>query len=117
MRQKYVMNRDGPDKDLTIKEYAIIETKIKKPAAFKANRGKYTFFCEETYKNELILASISGGIKALINILRTHNFYPIEPYAVKIAETVIMLYNDSVDGPVELCFDDVDLMSLDIQRP
>ena len=117
MRQKYVMNRDGPDKDLTIKEYAIIETKVKKPAAIKANRGKYTFFCEETYKGELILTSIPGGIKALIDILRTHNFYPIEPYAIKIAETVIMLYNSSDDGPVELYFDDVDLVSFDIKKP
>lgn len=117
MRQKYVINRDGPGKDLTIKEYAIIETKVKKPATLKVYQGKYTFYCEETYKGDVILKSISDGTKALIDILRTHNFYPIEPYAVKIAETVMMLYNDSDDGPVELCFDDVDLVSLDIKRP
>lgn len=117
MRQKYVINRDGPGMDLTIKEYAIIETKVRKPSAFNAHPGKYTFFCEETYKGEAIVKSISDGTKALIDILRTHNFYPIEPYAVKIAETVIMLYNDSDDGPVELCFDDIDLVSLDIKRP
>ena len=117
MRQKYVINRDGPGKDLTIKEYAIIETKVRKPAAFKTYRGKYTFFCEETYKGESILKSISDGTTALIDILRTRNFYPIEPYAIKIAETVTMLYNSSDDGPVELYFDDVDLVSLDIKGP
>ena len=30
MRQKYVISRDGPNNKLIIKEYSIIETKVKK---------------------------------------------------------------------------------------
>jgi hypothetical protein len=115
MRQKYVISRDGPENQLNIKEFAVIETKVKKPAAPLDRHRKFTFFCEETYENKVILGSISVGLKALVAILRTRNFYPIEPYAIKIAETVIKLYNSSDSGPVELIFDDLDLVSLELE--
>ena len=115
MRQKYVISREGPSNMLIIKEYAIIETKVKKPMPSIAQKGKFTFFCKETYEDKVIVKSISNGIKALVAILRTRNFYPIEPYAIKIAETVMTLYNSSENGPVELLFDDVDLVSLDMK--
>jgi hypothetical protein len=115
MRQKYVISREGPSNMLTITEYAIIETKVKKPIPSTAQKGKFTFFCKETYEDKVIVKSISNGIKALVAILRTRNFYPIEPYAIKIAETVMALYNSSENGPVELLFDDVDLVSLDMK--
>jgi hypothetical protein len=49
-------------------------------------------------------------MNALVEILRTHNIFPIEPYSNKIAESVMALYNSSEEGPVELFFDDVDLV-------
>jgi hypothetical protein len=104
MRQKYIISRDGPNNRLIIQEYSIIETKVKKPISPSLKREKFTFLCEETYSSKIILKSISNGIKTLVTILRTHNFYPIEPYATKIAETVMTLYNSSGNGPVELFF-------------
>jgi hypothetical protein len=115
MRQKYVVSRDGPDDRLTIKEYAITETKVKKPVPSIRPKGRFTFLCEETYESKIIVSSISNGTKALIAILRTQNLYPIEPYAAKIAETVITLYNSSESGPVELFFDDVDLVTFPME--
>ena len=115
MRQKYVISRDGPNNKLTIKEYAIIETKVKKPISPSIKRGKFTLLCHETYESKLILNSISNGPKELIDILRTHNLYPIEPYAAKIADAVMTLYNLSENGPVELFFDDVDLVAVDME--
>lgn len=115
MRQKYVISRDGPNNKLIIKEYAIIETKVKKPISPSLKRGKFTFLCQETYDSKLILSSISNGLKALIGILRTHNLFPIEPYAAKIADAVMTLYNSSEKGPVELFFDDVELVTVDME--
>ena len=75
----------------------------------------FTFLCQETYDSKLILSSISNGLKELTSILRTQNLYPIEPYAAKIADAVIKLYNSSENGPVELLFDDVELLSVDMK--
>lgn len=116
MRQKYVISRDDPKNKLIIMEYAIIDTKVKKPISATAQKGKFTFFCQEIYDNKVVLNSISNGIKSLVDILRTRDFYPIEPYATKIAETVMTLYNSSQNGPVELLFDDVDLVSLAMEE-
>jgi hypothetical protein len=115
MRQKYVISRDGPGHQLNIKEYAVIETKVKNPVASMTQDRKFTFFCEETYENKVILRSIAIGLKSLVAALRTHNFYPIEPYATQIAETVMELYSTADNGPVELFFDDLDLVSLDVK--
>jgi hypothetical protein len=114
MRQKYVITRDGPDKNLLIKEYAIIETKVRKPVPPSLKRGEFTLLCQETYDSKLILSSISNGLKALIGILRTHNLYPIEPYAAEIANAVMTLYNSSENGPVELFFDDIELVTVNM---
>ena len=76
---------------------------------------KFTFLCQETYDSKLILSSISNGLKALIDILRTHNLFPIEPYAAKIADAVITLYNSSENGTAELFFDDIELVTVDMK--
>jgi hypothetical protein len=111
MRQKYVISRDGDKNKLKIREYAIIDKNLKKVASSMLRKGSFSFLCEETYENEIIVSSISKGMNALVAILRTHNIFPIEPYATKIAESVMTLYNSSEDDSVELFFDDVDLVS------
>ena len=114
MRLKYVISRDGPKSKLKIREYAVIEKNLKKVASSMLQKGNFSFLCEETYESEIIVRSISKGMKALIAILRTHNIFPIEPYAIKIAESVKALYKSSEDGSVELFFDDADLLSVDM---
>jgi hypothetical protein len=111
MRQKYVISRNGDKDKLKIMEYAIIDKNLNKVASSMLRKGSFSFLCEETYESEIIESSISKGINALVAILRTHNIFPIEPYATKIAESVMALYNSSEDSSVELFFDDADLMS------
>jgi hypothetical protein len=112
MRQKYVISRDGDKNKLKIREYAIIDKNLKKVATSMLQKNNFSFLCEETYESEIIVDSISKGINALVSSLRTNNIFPIEPYAAKIAESVMALYNSSADDSVELFFDDVDLMSI-----
>jgi hypothetical protein len=114
MRQKYIISRDGPTNELRIREYAITDTKVKKPVSSTLKNERFALLCEETYEGKMIFASISNGIKSLVAILRTHNLFPIEPYATKIAETVITLYKTSEYTSMELFFDDIDLVSVDM---
>jgi hypothetical protein len=112
MRQKYMIFRDRTKKKLNIKEYAIIDKDLKKAASPMLNRGSFTLLCEENYESEIVVNSIAKGMTALLSILRTHNIFPIEPNATKIAESVMALYDSSEDGSVELLFDDLDLLSV-----
>ena len=112
MRQKYMIFRDRTKKKLNIKEYAIIDKDLKKAASPMLNRGSFTLLCEENYESEIVVNSIAKGMTSLLSILRTHNIFPIEPNATKIAESVMALYDSSEDGSVELLFDDLDLLSV-----
>jgi len=115
MRQKYVISRDVVKNRLTIREYAVIDKNQQKVPSTMLKKTNFSFLCEETYESEDIVNSISIGISALISSLRTRNLFPIEPYAAQIAESVTSLYRSSGDGSVELFFDDVDLVSTEIE--
>jgi hypothetical protein len=112
MRQKYMISRDGAKNRLKIREYAVVDKDLKKVASSMLQKASFSFLCEETYESEIIVSSISKGMSALITILRTHNIFPIEPYAVQIAESVMALYDSPEDGSVELFFDDADLVAV-----
>ena len=111
MRQKYVISRDVAKKELKIREYAITDTSLNKVASSMLKKRNFSFLCEEVYKSEIIVKSISKGISVLVAILRTNNMFPIKPYATQIAESVMALYTSPEGGSVELFFDDVDLVS------
>ena len=111
MRQKFMISKDGANNTLKISEYAIIDRELKKKAnapVFK--KRDFSLIGEETYDQKAVLRSISLGRKAVIGTLRTNNLFPIEPYAREIANTVMALYDSSDESPVELFFDDVDLL-------
>jgi len=71
---------------------------------------KFSLLCEETYADAVILRSIASGIGALVVELRTSNLFPIERYAIKIAESVVAFYDSDPKVAVELLFDDADLL-------
>ena len=112
MRQKYVISRNGFNNKLKIREYAILDIRLKKVASSMLQKESFSFLCEETYESEIIVSSISKGMNTLVAILRTNNIFPIEPYATKIAESVMELFNSSEDGSIELFYDDLDLVSV-----
>lgn len=111
MRQKYLITQKGDQSDLTIREYAVIEKDLKNVESALLREDQFSFMCEERYDGSTIIRSISQGVEALMDTLRTTNMYPIKPYAQKIAESVIELYGSDSEDSVELFFDDVDLVS------
>lgn len=110
MRQKYLITQKGKHSDLTIQEYAVIDKDLKNVASPLLREDQFSFLCEEHYDGSTIISSISQGVEALIDTLRTTNLYPIKPYAQKIAESVLELYGSESENSVELFFDDADLM-------
>jgi hypothetical protein len=112
MLQKFIISRDRANNKLKISEYAVIDKNLEKLPPSMLQKGSFSILCEETYESETIENSISKGMDALVASLRTQNLFPIEPYAAKIAESVMALYSSSEDSLVELFFDDGDLVSV-----
>ena len=110
MRQKYVISLDNARKKLKISEYAVIDKNFRQVASSMLKKGSFSFLCEETYESKIIESSISEGLNAMVATIRTHNIFPIEPYAAKIAEAIMDLYKRSGGDSVELFFDDVEMV-------
>ena len=110
MRQKFVISRNDVKNRLKISEYAIID-KMPKYAVVQIQQDeRYTLLGEESYNSEVVASSISKGRGELLAMLRTKNMYPIGPYANKIVDSVIALYQSTKEQSTELFFDDVDLL-------
>ncbi len=112
MRQKYVISRDNQKNTLNIREYAIIDKNLKKVASSMLKRESFSLLGEEFYDRDIVVDSISKGKEALVATLRTRNIFPIEPYALKIAESVEAMYDSSEASDLVLFFDDADVKSL-----
>ncbi|HEX5681732.1 MAG TPA: hypothetical protein VFX82_12945, partial [Desulfobacterales bacterium] len=97
-------------KRLKISEYAAIGRKNRSTAPAVQREEKFSLLCEETYADAVILRSIARGMNALVVALRTSNLFPIEHYAIKIAESVMAFYDSGQNVAVELLFDDADLL-------
>lgn len=111
MRQKYIISKNDDRNELKIREYAILNKDLKKANALMTRHQDFSLIGQERYDQKVVLQSISKGRMAVIDLLRTKNLFPIEPYAREIAKSVMALYGSARDDTVELMFDDVDLLS------
>jgi hypothetical protein len=98
MKQKYLIINDKKNKQFKIQEFA------------ELNKEMLSLLCEEAYDYANIKSAVSEGKEALISTLRTNNFYPPGIYAEKIAAAVYQLHKSKAEEPVELFFDDVNLL-------
>jgi len=107
MKQKYSILNDKATGKLIIKEYAELD------------KENFSLIFEESYDANEIKTAVKNGKTDLISILRTPNLYPIAEYADKIADEVILLIKgkSSADEPVEIIFNDIDLMKKDEKKP
>lgn len=106
MKQKYLILQNDDKNKLIIKEFVELE-----------KNDDYSLAYEGTYDGKAIISAISKGKEALILTLRTTSFYPPGVYAEKIAASVMNLYSSENNQPVELFFDDMDLITKDLKKP
>lgn len=106
MLQKYQLARDHSRQTLTIKEYAIIDKRLKNVKVALLRPEDYALLHEATYDSSAIESALNEGVTALVAALRTPFFYPNASNAASIAESVATLYNGKGDTEVELFFDD-----------
>ncbi len=104
MKQKYLILKNEEKTRLVIREYAELDKEI------------FSLLCEETFDDEVVKSAIEKGKNALIATLRTQNLFPIGIYAEEIAAAVTKMYESSDDQPVELFFDDTDLLIKDKKK-
>jgi hypothetical protein len=105
MKQKYTISKNDEKTGIIIKEFAELDKEI------------FSLLCEEAYEDEIIKAAVANSKEALIQTLRTQNLFPIGIYSEAIAEAVIKMYEAGDDQPVELIFDDLDLMAKEHEVP
>ncbi|HUV77709.1 MAG TPA: hypothetical protein VMW06_06605 [Desulfobacterales bacterium] len=101
MKQKYLILKNEDKTRLVIREYAELDKEM------------FSLVCEETFDDEVVKSAIGKGKNALIATLRTQNLFPIGIYAEKTAAAVTKIYESGDDQPVELFFDDTDLLKKD----
>ena len=114
MRQKYRICQSQKKKTLNIKEFAVVDKDTKKVTSSMLRHDHFNLVCDQDYDGETIARAAADGCDELVETLRTPNLFPIEPYATKIAESVITLIEDDKDRCVELFFDDNELLVVEI---
>lgn len=105
MKQKYIISKNDEKTGILIKEFAELDKEI------------FSFLCEETFEDQIVKSAIEKGQEALMQTLRTQNLYPVGIYAKEIAAAVTRMYESGDDQPVELLFDDVDLLTKAEEKP
>ena len=98
MKQKYTILKNDDRTGIIIREYAELD------------KETFSFLCEETFENDVVKSAIAKGQDTLVRTLRTQNLFPLGIYAKEIAATVTKMYESEDDQPVELIFDDTDLL-------
>jgi len=104
MKQKYQIVKKADKNKMIIQEYAELD------------KETYSLLCEETYDMKRVAAAGKTGRQALMDILRTQNFYPIGIYTEKIADTVMQLLSSTDKDAAEVAFDDMELISQDRRK-
>ncbi|MBW2604148.1 MAG: hypothetical protein JRE28_07515 [Deltaproteobacteria bacterium] len=105
MKQKYTILKNDEKTGLIIREYAELDKEI------------FSLLCEETFEDETVKSAVAKDKDTLIKTLRTQNLFPLGIYAEKIAEAVTKMYESGDDQPVELLFNDVDLLTKKEEKP
>ncbi len=99
MKHKFSIALAADSNELLITEYS------------ETDKGTYTHTCDAKYDLETIGAAISVDVNSVISELRTDNFFPVNEFITKIAESVIDLYKSKSDQSVELFFNDLDQLA------
>ena len=111
MLQRYDISKNDQTNRLSIREFAVLETKSRRRDSYKPIKKDYSLLHEVSFDGDIIRAAIIEGQKALISELRSGDFFPIYPCVKIIAETVTGLFNGNTEPDSEVFFDDKTLLS------
>ncbi len=111
MLQRYDLARNDKVNRFSIKEFAVLETKSHKRHDYSPVRQDYSLIHEVSYDSDIIRTAIQKGQKELISVLRSGDFFPINPCVEIIADIVTDIFNGSSDTTFEMFFDDRSLLS------
>ena len=111
MLQRYDIARDDRANRLSIKEFAVLDTKSHRRNNYQPIQKNYSIVHEVSFDGDVIRAAISEGQKALISALRSGDFFPIYPCVELIAKRVTELFNGASESASEMFFDDRTLLS------
>ena len=111
MLQRYDLAMNAQTNRLSIKEFAVLETKSRTRDKYKPIPKDYLLTHEVSFDGDIIRAAIDQGQEALISELRSDNFFPIRSCVEIIVEKVIELFKNNSDSFSEVMFDDQSLFS------
>ena len=110
MRQKYFLRRDHKKHQLTIQEHVDSQRESRTRDDFRSDAENFELVSEGSYPDAEIVAAVSQGEDAVIDLLRTRNFYPIKACADLLAASIRDLYQDDGENALTVFFDDMDLL-------
>ena len=111
MLQRYDIARNDRTNRLSIKEFAVLDTKSHRHNNYQPIQRNYSLIHEVSYDGDLIRAAIREGQMALISEIRSGDFFPIYDCVKLIANSVTILFNGSSDPAAEVYFDDRAILS------
>ena len=106
MLQRFDIAMNDQTDRLSIKEFAVLDTKSRKREIYQTVDRDYVLVYEVSFDGGMIRAAIKKGRKALISVLRTEDFYPVGSCATMIAERVTGLLDGDAELGSEIIFDD-----------
>ncbi len=112
MLQRFDIARNDQTNCLSIKEFAVIETKSDKRHDYIPTEQEYSLMHEVSFDGDVIHAAIKKGQKALISELRSGDFFPVHPCAELIADGVKIIFNGISDPTLEVFFDDRTILAI-----
>ena len=111
MLQRYDIAMDDRTNRLSIKEFAVLDTKSHRRNNYQPIQKTYSIIHEVSFDGDVIRTAINEGQKALISTLRSGDFFPIYPCVELIAKRVTELFNGTLESASEMFFDDRTLLS------
>ena len=111
MLQRYDITMIDQTNRLSIKEFAVLETKSRSRDKYEPLKTDYSLIHEVSYEVDIIRSAIQNGSEALISELRSGDFFPIGSCAKIIAEKVTGFLDGDTEPVSEVYFDDRTLLS------
>ena len=111
MLQRYDISIIDQTNRLSIKEFAVLETKSRSRDKYEPLKTDYSLIHEVSYDVATIRSAIQEGSETLISELRSGDFFPIGSCVKIIAEKVTGFLDGDTEPISEVYFDDRTLLS------